>query len=48
MTTPVRVVGYLLGLVVVFLAARGVGAVAAPEPAPPPPMAHDDMDASEG
>jgi hypothetical protein len=48
MTTPVRVVGYLLGLLVVFLAARGVGAVAAPEPAPPPPMGHDGMDASEG
>jgi hypothetical protein len=48
MSTSVRVVGYLLGLLVVFLAARGVGAVAAPEPAPPPPMAHDDMGASEG
>ncbi len=48
MTTSVRVVGYLLGLLVVFLAARGVGAVAAPEPAPPPPMGHDDMDGSEG
>ncbi len=48
MTTPVRVVGYLLGLLVVFLAARGVGAVAAPEPAPPAPMGHDDMGESEG
>jgi len=43
MTTPVRVVGFLLGLLVVFLAARGVGAVAAPEPAPPAPMGHDGM-----
>ena len=37
MTTPVRVAGFLLGLLVVFLAARGVGAVAAPDPAPPAP-----------
>ncbi|HEX6149507.1 MAG TPA: hypothetical protein VFZ39_07040, partial [Nocardioides sp.] len=48
MTTSVRVAGYLLGLLVVFLAARGVGAVAAPEPAPSPPMGHDGMGASEG
>jgi hypothetical protein len=43
MTTPVRVAGFVLGLLVVFLAARSVGAVAAPEPAPPPPMGHDGM-----
>ena len=43
MTTPVRVAGFLLGLLVVFLAARGVGAVAAPDPAPPAPMGHDGM-----
>ena len=43
MTTPVRVAGFVLGLLVVFLAARGVGAVAAPEPAPPAPMGHDGM-----
>ncbi|MGH3348858.1 MAG: hypothetical protein ACRDO4_17910 [Nocardioides sp.] len=43
MTTPVRVVGFVLGLLVVFLAARGVGAVAAPDPAPPAPMGHDGM-----
>ena len=43
MTTPVRVAGFVLGLLVVFLAARGVGAVAAPEPAPPAPMRHDGM-----
>ncbi len=43
MTTPVRVAGFVLSLLVVFLAARGVGAVAAPDPAPPAPMGHEQM-----
>ncbi len=43
MTTPVRVAGFVLSLLVVFLAARGVGAVAAPDPAPAAPMGHDGM-----
>ncbi len=36
MSTPVRVAGFVLGLVAVFLAARGVGAVVPPigEPTP--------------
>jgi hypothetical protein len=43
MTTPVRVAGFVLSLLVVFLAARAVGAVAAPEPAPPAASEHDEM-----
>ena len=41
MTTPVRVAGFVLSLLVVFLAARGVGAVVAPETAPV--AGHDGM-----
>lgn len=43
MTTPVRLVGFLLGLLVVFIAARGVGAVTGPVAEPAQPMAHDEM-----
>jgi hypothetical protein len=43
MTAPVRIAGFVLGLLVVFLAARGVGAVVAPDPEPAPPMGHDGM-----
>jgi hypothetical protein len=43
MTTPVRVAGFVLGLLAVFLAARGVGAVAAPEVASPAPAEHAGM-----
>lgn len=42
MSTPVRVAGFVLGLVAVFLVARGVGAVANPV-AVETPEAHDDM-----
>jgi hypothetical protein len=47
MSTPVRLAGFLLGLVAVFLVARGVGAVASPV-AQPGPESHDDMVATEG
>ncbi len=40
MSTPVRLAGFLLGLVAVFLAARGVGAVASPL-AQEPPASHE-------
>jgi hypothetical protein len=47
MSTPVRVAGFLLGLVAVFLAARGVGAVASPVEVAAP-EAHDDMATAAG
>lgn len=47
MSTPVRIAGFVLGLVAVFIAARGVGAVtgpvAGPATGPTQPMAHDEM-----
>ncbi len=42
MSTPVRIAGFVLGLVAVFLAARGVGAVTNPVDVAAP-VAHDDM-----
>ncbi|GAA1477477.1 hypothetical protein GCM10009623_19230 [Nocardioides aestuarii] len=45
MSTPVRIAGFVLGLVAVFLAARGVGAVANPVDVATP-VAHDDMGAA--
>ena len=47
MTTPVRLVGFLLGLLAVFVAARGVGAVTGPVAGPASPMVHDEMSGDE-
>jgi len=47
MSTPVRIAGFVLGLVAVFIAARGVGAVAGPVAEPTQPMAHDEMTGDE-
>jgi len=41
MTTPVKLVGFLLALVVVFVVARGVGAVTGPVAEPTESMAHE-------
>ena len=42
MSTPVKLVGFLLALLVVFVAARGVGAVTGPVAEPTDTMAHDE------
>ncbi len=47
MSTPVKLAGFLLALVVVFVAARGVGAVTGPVAASTQPMAHNDMAGAE-
>jgi hypothetical protein len=47
MTTPVRLVGFVLALAVVFLAARGVGAVTAPVEVATA-ESHDDMGTAVG
>ena len=47
MTTPVKLAGFILALAVVFLGARGVGAVISSLAEPDTPMAHDEM-AEEG
>ena len=47
MSTPVKLAGFLLALVVVFVAARGVGAVTGPVAESTQPMAHDDMAGAE-
>ena len=48
LSTPVRLAGFLLALVVVFLAARGVGAATSPLAEPAAPMAHDGMAGEDG
>ena len=48
LSTPVKLAGFLLALVVVFLGARGVGAVTSPVAEPAAPMAHDDMAGEDG
>lgn len=47
MSTPVKLVGFLLALVAVFVAARGVGAVTSPVAATAP-ATHDDMASGDG
>ncbi|MGZ5404168.1 MAG: hypothetical protein ACXWDL_05925, partial [Nocardioides sp.] len=47
MSTPVKLVGFLLALVVVFVAARGVGAATSPVAEPTEPMSHDGTDEGE-
>ncbi len=48
LSTPVKLTGFLLALVVVFLAARGVGAATSPLAEPAAPMAHDGMAGEDG
>ncbi len=48
LTVPVKLTGFLLALVVVFLGARGVGAVTGPVSDPAATTAHDDMAAEDG